>query len=83
MLKADGFNDAFVGLCHRAAQPDVIAYDFDKCVAILCERDRMEFDEAVEFMWFNVIGAWVGEETPVFIKFMASIEDITDEEHGN
>ena len=43
----------------------------------------MEFDEAVEFMWFNVVGAWVGEETPVFIKFMANIEDITDEEHGN
>jgi hypothetical protein len=83
MLKADGFNQAFVGVCSRASQPDVIAYDFDKCVAILCERDRMEFDDAVEFMFFNVVGAWVGDETPVFIKFMEKIEDIVDEEHGN
>jgi hypothetical protein len=43
----------------------------------------MEFDDAVEFMFYNVVGAWVGDETPVFIKFMEKIEDIVDEEHGN
>jgi hypothetical protein len=83
MLKADGFNDAFIGVCHRAGQPDVIAYDFDRCVAILCERDRMEIDEAIEYMWFNVVGAWVGDHTPVFLTRMNNIEDVSDEEHGN
>jgi hypothetical protein len=82
MLKADGFNDAFIGVASRSGQPDIIAYDFDKCVAVLCERDRMEFDEAVEFMYYNVVDAWVGDETPIFVKLMGSIEDITDEEHG-
>jgi len=36
----------------------------------------------VEFMYFNVVDAWVGDETPIFVKLMGSIEDITDEEHG-
>ena len=43
----------------------------------------MEIDEAVEYMWFNVVGAWVGDQTPVFLKLMNNIEDVSDEEHGN
>ena len=83
MLKADGFDDAFIGVGQRAGQDDIIVYDFDKCVAILCERDGMDFDEAIDFMYFNVVGAWVGEQTPLFVKLMNSIEDVSDEEHGN
>ena len=83
MLKADGFDGAFIGVGQRAGQNDIVVYDFDKCVAILCERDGMEFDDAIDFMYFNVLGAWVGEQTPLFVKLMSNIEDISDEEHGN
>jgi hypothetical protein len=31
------------------------------------ERDGMSSDEAIEYMEFNVIGAYVGELTPAFI----------------
>ena len=31
------------------------------------ERDKMTKQEAVDFMEFNVIGAYVGLNTPVFI----------------
>jgi hypothetical protein len=27
----------------------------------------MSFDEAVEYEDFNVIGAWVGEQTPIIV----------------
>jgi|TARA_R110000796_G_scaffold36654_4_gene93149 hypothetical protein len=80
MLLADGFEKAFIGIAHRACQEDVVAYDYDKCIAILCERDGMEYDEAVEFFWFNTLGAWVGDKTPIFIKPMADIEELYDEE---
>ena len=43
----------------------------------------MEFDDAIDFMYFNVLGAWVGDQTPLFVKLMSNIEDISDEEHGN
>lgn len=68
MIAADGFDNAVVG--HTVAQPGrpaLIIYDYERCVCILMQRDGMEYGEAVEFMDFNVVGSWVGEETPIFI----------------
>jgi len=79
MLLADGFEKAFIGIAHRACQEDVVAYDYDKCIAVLCERDGMAYEEAVEFFWFNTLGAWVGDKTPVFIKQMTDIEELYDD----
>jgi hypothetical protein len=78
MLLADGFNDAVIGMGERAGQPTIVVYDFDKCVAILCERDGLDYDDAVEFMYYNVVGAWVGEETPLFVKRVNSVEELYD-----
>jgi hypothetical protein len=80
MLLADGFEKAFVGVAHRACQEDVVAYDYDKCIAILCERDGMDYDDAVEFFWFNTLGSWVGDKTPIFIKAMSGIEELYEED---
>ena len=66
MLKADGFDKAFIGVCHRAGQEPVIAYDYHKCIAVLVEDQNMSYDEAVEYFQFNVAGAYVGEYTPAF-----------------
>lgn len=66
-LYADGFEDAIVGVggqCHN----ELVVYDWDKCVQILIDRDNMGYEEAVEWMDFNVTGAWMGPNTPVFIK---------------
>ena len=65
-LTADGFEQAFIGL-GRQAMNCVAIYDYDKCVKILMNRDAMSYDEATEFMDFNVLGAYVGIHTPVFI----------------
>ena len=68
MLLADGFNEAFVGTAHRFGmdQP-VAAYDREKCIEILM-RDGGTRNDAEEFFECNVAGAWVGEQTPIFIK---------------
>ena len=39
MLKADGFDKAFLGIAIRAGQEDIVAYDFDKCVAIFKKQE--------------------------------------------
>lgn len=31
------------------------------------ERDEMAYEEAYEFFSYNIIGSWMGENTPVFI----------------
>lgn len=66
-LTADGFEDAYIGICTRFGQAPLAAYDYGKCIGVLMKRDGMSFEEACEFFDFNVIGAWAGEGTPVFI----------------
>jgi len=66
MLKADGFNDAILGIGRRCGQPDILAYDVEKVIAILVEQG-MSQEEAEEYFEFNIAGAWVGELTPVWI----------------
>jgi hypothetical protein len=66
-LLADGFEEAVVGMCERFGVVPVVAYDRDKCVGVLMERDGMGYEEAVEYFDFNVAGSYVGEGTPVFL----------------
>ena len=68
LLCADGFDDAIIGICERATSSNIVAYDRDRCIEILVERDGMTREEAVEYFEFNVAGAWMGERTPVFIS---------------
>lgn len=65
-LLADGFEDAFIGIARRCSQPSLAVYDYTKGVEILMQRDGMSEEEAVEWMEFNVVGAWVGEHTPIW-----------------
>ena len=69
MLKADGFDKAIIGVGSRCGQPDIIAYDVNKCIKILMDQGMTD-EEAMEFFEFNVVGAWVGEETPIFGREM-------------
>ena len=65
-LTADGFDEAIIGISERFGRNPIVAYDKDKCIEKL-ESDGMTYGEAVEFFDFNVIGSWMGEETPEFI----------------
>ena len=67
MLKADGLDDAIIGTGCRCGQPDLLAYDVEKIIEIFVKRDGMTYEEASEFVDYNVVGAWVGAETPIFI----------------
>jgi len=66
-LSADGFEGCELGIAYRATNIPVIAYDRTKCIDRLVERDGMSRDEADEFFEFNVVGAWVGDNTPIFV----------------
>lgn len=65
-LFADGFDEALIGVVHRACQPTIALYDREKCIAILMKRDGMPHEDADEFFEFNVVGAWMGDHTPAF-----------------
>ena len=64
-LLADGFDDAIIGMVdNQHLVSPVVLYDKDKCIDILCKD--MSREEAIEYLDFNVIGSYVGENTPMF-----------------
>jgi len=69
LLLADGFDAALIGTGERCGQPTIAVYDREKCIEVLEKRDGMTQEEANEFFEFNVMGAWVGEQTPIFVDF--------------
>lgn len=71
MLFADGFDEALIGTAYRAAGTPVALYNIDLCIEILIERDGMDEEEALEFFDYNVIGSYVGDNTPIFASLLA------------
>ena len=78
MITADGFETAFVAVAFRYNGNDIAVYDYDLCIDVLIDRDTMSVEEAHEFMSYNVIGAYVGEQTPLFIR-TKTYEEMLDE----
>ena len=67
LLLADGFEDAVIGLVDGACRSPVVCYDYETCIEILIKRGLSE-EDAHEHMSFNVLGAYVGEYTPLFVN---------------
>lgn len=60
---ADGFDDAIIG---SEAINGRAVYDVGRMLDILRGQGMSE-EEAFEYLEFNVLGAYVGELTPIFI----------------
>ena len=65
---ADGFNEALIGVGRRCGEPDLAVYSIPLAIDILMTRDQMTEDDAREYLEYNSIGAWVGENTPIWVE---------------
>jgi hypothetical protein len=63
-LKADGFDDAVIGVEVNTLR---LVYSIDRMIAILTKDDEMSYEDAIEYLDFNVFSAHVGERTPIYI----------------
>jgi hypothetical protein len=68
-MVADGFDDAIIGVDDNNLK---IVYDIDKVIDILI-KDGMDVDEAIEYYEYNIAGAYVGENTPSFIRLIREL----------
>lgn len=66
-LLADGLEAAIIGYTVNHHHAHVAVYDYDKCIGVLVDRDGMTHEEADEFLQFNTLGAYVGENGPLYI----------------
>jgi hypothetical protein len=60
-LKADGFDEAILGVDDTSMR---LIYSVSKCIEILMKD--MSDEDAFEYFYFNVSGAYVGEKTPIW-----------------
>lgn len=77
VLLADGFEDAFVGFGEQFNTP-VAVYDREECLNILMRQGDMTVEEAEEYFNFNVVGAYVGKQTPIFLTVFSPQGDDDD-----
>jgi hypothetical protein len=66
-LFADGLEEACIGIARRCGQPSLAVYDYNKVVELFM-ADGMSYEEAVEWVEYNVVGAWMGDNTPVWFQ---------------
>lgn len=69
-LTADGFEEAIIGVDEQSMR---LVYSVSKCITILIEDQGMTEEEAMEHFAFNVAGAYVGEQTPIWCNDNFSI----------
>lgn len=67
LLVMDGFDDCIAGVCQKYGLEPFVVYDYKKVINKLMKAG-ITYDEAVEFHEFNQACAYVGENTPGFIK---------------
>ena len=66
------YEDAIIGTSHD----DRVVYSFTKMVEWLMEKDKMEYDEAVEFIEYNTLRAipYFGPNAPIVLMNEDQIE---------
>lgn len=65
-LLAAGYESALIGIT-EGSNP-VAVYDTDLCIKCLMEEDDMNEEDAVDFFYYNTVGSFVGEKTPIYIR---------------
>jgi hypothetical protein len=60
-LKVDGFDKAIIGVDEFSLR---LVYSVSKCIDILCED--MSEEDALEYFSYNISGASVGDQTPIW-----------------
>ena len=66
MKKWTGCDEAIVGLGHRCGCESVVVYDYDKLVDVFIQQG-MDEEESIEWIDYNILGAWKGEDTPIIL----------------
>ena len=65
-LLADGYEGALIGIS-EGANP-VAVYDVDKCIEILVKEEKLSLEDAMDHFYYNTVGSYVGEKTPIYIR---------------
>ena len=74
-MLADGLDGAIIGYGHQFTNAPVAIYDYDKCIEIFMKDNDWDYEDAMEWMQFNVVGAYVGPGTPIFMTVFTNEDE--------
>ena len=60
-----GHDNAIIGIADTFHRNDIVLYDTDIIIKNLME-EGMSNEEAIEYFRFNIVGSYVGEQTPIY-----------------
>lgn len=66
-MLADGFEYAILGYTQQMNGEIQAVYSYDLCVSVLINDNGWCYDDAIEWMEFNVVSAYIGPQTPIFV----------------
>jgi hypothetical protein len=69
-LTIDNYDFALIGMCmtwHGNMLVERCIYDGPMIIEAMVEQDGMTEEEAIEYIDFNIVGAYVGETTPIIM----------------
>lgn len=61
-LRMDGLDEAIIGVDARS---NLLIYSLTLIQDVLMDKYEMSAEDAIEYYSFNILGAWVGERTPI------------------
>tara|TARA_R110000824_G_scaffold6161_3_gene28298 strand:- start:1894 stop:2160 length:267 start_codon:yes stop_codon:yes gene_type:complete len=72
-LFADGYDSAIIGVCvgHDSGR---IVYDVEKMIEACVQDMGMSEEESWEWLEYNTFGAYVGEDTPIYVEGYSSTD---------
>ena len=65
--EADSFRPCMMGIIYGADVSDRVVYDSDMVIDTLMKNNDWDHEEAREWFDFNILGAYVGEGSPVYM----------------
>lgn len=70
MKRWDDLDDALVGFTQiylDGERAHTLVYSGDRIIDLLKNRDGMEWDEALDYIDFNLGNAYIGKDTPLIV----------------
>jgi hypothetical protein len=64
----DGLEKAIIGITEEFNGTQRVLYSKEKILSILMDIEGMEFDDAEEFYYFNIVGLYAGKQNPIFLE---------------
>jgi len=70
-LKIDGFDEALIGIADAwdssGKKEERFVYNGETLTMLIMQRDGSTFEDAMEYIKFNIEGAYVGPNTPIIV----------------